>query len=71
MYPITDLTDLLPYILYGIGGFLSWIVKGLRTSLKEEIFSDNYKTRNTIIAVCLIIVILVGFGILVYINNLL
>jgi|GEM_PF-2359248 len=65
-----DPIELIPYLLYGIGGFLSWIMKGFRTSLKEEVFSDNYKTRNTIIVVCLLIVILVGLGILVYVNNL-
>ena len=65
-----DPIELLPYVLYGIGGFFSWIAKGFQTPLKEEVFSDKYKTRNTIIAVCLFIIILVCLGILVYVNNL-
>ena len=48
MYPSSgSLIELLSYVLYGIGGFLSWITKGFWTNLKEEVFSNKYEKRNT------------------------
>ena len=57
--------EFLLYLLYGIGAFLSWLAKGCKTNLKDEI-SDDHKTRNASIAICLFTILIAIF---VYINN--
>ena len=57
--------EFLLYLFYGIGAFLSWLAKGCKTKLKDEL-SDDHKIRNASIAVCLLIFLIAIF---VYINN--
>jgi hypothetical protein len=57
--------EFLLYLFYGIGAFLSWLAKGCKTKLEDEI-SDDHKIRNASIAICLFIILIAIF---VYINN--
>jgi hypothetical protein len=58
------LIDLLELFFYGAGGFISWLAKGCKTSLKEEM--REHPTRNGIITIVLWVIL---FGVAVYINN--
>jgi hypothetical protein len=57
--------EFLVYLLYGIGAILSWLAKGCKTKLEDEI-SDDHKIRNASIAICLFIILIAIF---VYVNN--
>ena len=57
--------EFLFYLLYGIGALLSWLAKGCKTKLQDEI-SDDHKVRNASIAICLFIVLV---AIAIYVNN--
>jgi hypothetical protein len=50
--------EIFEWLLYRAGGFLSWLVKGCRTSLKGEM-SAEHRVRNTAIAICFFILILI------------
>ena len=58
------LTDLLTLFFYGTGGFISWLAKGCKTPLKEEL--REHPTRNGIITISLWIILV---GLAIYINN--
>jgi hypothetical protein len=54
--------EICEWLFYGVGGFLSWLGNGCRTSLKDEI-SENHKVRNIAVAICFFFLILI-FGFL-------
>jgi hypothetical protein len=50
--------EIFEWLFYRVGGILSWLVKGCRTSLKDEI-SPEHRVRNTAVAICFFILILI------------
>jgi hypothetical protein len=58
--------DLIGYCFYGVGGFLSWLAKGCKTSLRNEIFLDRHENRNSLIAFLLIAGLI---ALAIYLNN--
>ncbi|MBM2816804.1 MAG: hypothetical protein HW421_3566 [Ignavibacteria bacterium] len=56
---------LIQIIFYTFGGILSWLVKGCRTKLKDEL-SRTHKKRNILISIFFWII---TFTILIIINN--
>jgi hypothetical protein len=46
---------ILTYVFWGTGAAISWLIKGCRTSFKDE-FSKKYENRIGIIAASLLII---------------
>jgi hypothetical protein len=61
-----DVWDLVAYFLYGVGGFFCWLTKGCKTRLRDELFLDKYKIRNSLIAFVLIVGLI---ALAIYLNN--
>jgi len=50
--------EIFEWLLYRVGGLLSWLVKGCRTSLNGEM-SPEHRARNTAVAFCFFILIFI------------
>ena len=61
-----NVVDLIGYFFYGVGGLLSWLTKGCKTSLRNEILLDQHKNRNSLIAFSLIAGLIT---LAIYLNN--
>jgi hypothetical protein len=57
--------EIIFYLFYGLGGFISWIAKGRRPKLEDEV-SDKHKFRNSVIAIVILIILI---GLLIYFVN--
>jgi len=53
-------------VVFAAGGATVWLLKGFRTSLYDEIFSERNKLRNSLIYLLLIAVLIYS---IIYINN--
>ena len=58
--------DILAGMFYLAGGIAAWTLKGFRTSLTDEIFSDENKNRNGLGGFCVFIIVA---GSIIYLNN--
>jgi hypothetical protein len=58
--------DIIFGIIYMAGGLIGWALKGFRTSLKEELFSETNKNRNGFFCFCLFAALV---ALVIYLNN--
>jgi len=58
--------DLVAYSFYGVGGVFCWLIKGCKTRLRDELFLDEHKNRNSLIAFLLMVGLI---ALAIYLNN--